>query len=83
MENANVPCDMFTILEWRESDRLLRCDVCDQAEEVHPQPGRRRVSGAEMEELRKRLLMMTFERQEEASRRKESNGEPSAPATEI
>lgn len=83
MENASFACDMFSILEWRESDRLLRCDVCDQAEQVHPQSGRRRISGAEMEELRKRLLMMTYERQEETSRRKEGNGEPSAPATEI
>jgi hypothetical protein len=83
MENAGGACDVFTILDWRESDRLLRCDVCDQAEGSHPQSGRRRLSGAEIEELRKQILMSTFEKQEEGRRRKEGNGEPSAPASEI
>jgi hypothetical protein len=82
MESAGA-CDLFTILDWRESDRLLRCDVCDQAEEAHPQSGRRRLSGGEIEELRKQLLMSTFAKQEEDRRRKEGNGEPGAPATEI
>jgi hypothetical protein len=83
MENTGATCDLFTILDWRESDRLLRCDVCDQAEEAHSQAGRRRLSGGEIEELRKRMLMETFTKQEEERRRKDGNGEPSAPATQI
>lgn len=76
-------CDLFTILDWRESDRLLRCDVCDQAEAAHPEPGRRRRTGGEIEELRKQLIIATYAKQEELARRKEGNGEPAAPATEI
>ncbi|MGH7662286.1 MAG: hypothetical protein ACRENA_15370 [Vulcanimicrobiaceae bacterium] len=83
MESSSGACDVFTILDWRESDRLLRCDVCDQAEASHPQSGRRRLSGSQIEEMRKRMIMATFEQQEEDRRRKESNGEPKAPATEI
>lgn len=83
MEHAGGACDVFTILDWRESDRLLRCDVCDQSEASHPQSGRRRLSGAQIEELRKQMLMATFAKQEEDRRRKEGNGEPSAPATEV
>ena len=72
------PCERFTVLDWRESDRLARCDVCDQVEEDHDSPGRRRLSGAQIEELRRQMLMRTYAKQEEDRKRQAANGESSA-----
>lgn len=68
------PCDQFTILSSRETDRLSRCDVCDLAEDAHPTRGRRKLTGGEIEEIRRRLLIATYDKLEEAQRKKEGNG---------
>ena len=70
-----MACDRFTILESREGDRLARCDVCDQVEEDHDTKGRRRMTGGQIEELRRKMLMMTYSKQEEDRKRREGNGE--------
>ena len=74
-EGALPPCDQFTVVASRPSERLTRCDVCDQAEEVHPSPGRRTLTGAEIEELRRRMLIERFDEQEQQRHQKEGNGE--------
>jgi hypothetical protein len=80
---TNSPsCECFTILDWRKSERLARCDVCDQLEEAHGQPGHRRLSGAQVEEARRKLLMAEFDRQEGERARRESNGVSGGDATE-
>jgi hypothetical protein len=75
-------CDLFTILDWRKSEKLARCDVCDQLEEAHEQPGRRRLSGAQVEEARRNLLIADFERQEQHRLQRERNGESGGTAQE-
>ncbi|MBV8602003.1 MAG: hypothetical protein JO359_10615 [Candidatus Eremiobacteraeota bacterium] len=72
------PCDRFTILESRQTDRLSRCDVCEHAEEDHESSGRRVLSGGEVEALRRQMLIEKFDRQEEGRRRHEGNGESSS-----
>ncbi|MBV9438426.1 MAG: hypothetical protein JOZ24_00390 [Candidatus Eremiobacteraeota bacterium] len=54
------PCDRFTVLKIREFVPLT-CDVCDHPQSAHAQPGRRIVSGGEMEELRRSKLVELYE----------------------
>ena len=75
MMTNSLTCECFAILDWRKSENLARCDVCDQLEEAHEQPGHRRLSGAQVEEARKQLLMAEFERQEAERAVRETNGE--------
>ncbi|MBV8073800.1 MAG: hypothetical protein JO140_00120 [Candidatus Eremiobacteraeota bacterium] len=61
-DNTMIPCECFTVLETRSSDALARCDVCDHDEAAHERPGRRRFSGAQIEEERRRMLTENFEK---------------------
>ena len=69
------PCDCFTILQSRPYERTVRCDVCDHVEEDHEGSGRRVLSGADVEALRRKFLIEKFDRQEEDRKRHASNGE--------
>lgn len=71
-------CEIFTILDSREGDRLARCDVCDRVEEDHESRGRRRLTGGQIEELRRQMLMTTYAKQEEDRKRHQANGESGA-----
>lgn len=63
-ENSMRPCERFTVLESRKSDSLSRCDVCDHSEAAHENPGRRALSGGEIEELRRQMLIENFDKGE-------------------
>lgn len=67
--DGDVPCERFTVLEWRPAESASRCDVCDQAEGAHEQLGRRTASGAEIEELRRRMLMERHDKREAEQQR--------------
>jgi hypothetical protein len=60
------PCERFTVLDWRPDENIAKCDVCDHVESSHENPGRRRLSGGEIEALRRSLIVAMFERQEAA-----------------
>ncbi len=64
-ENSLGPCERFTVLASRTNQTLSQCDVCDHIESSHENPGRRILSGGEIEELRRRILVATFEKREE------------------
>lgn len=73
-ETKLPPCDRFTVLNTRKGGRP-ECDVCDQLEEAHQNPGRRMMSGAEIEELRRRIIVERFELlQAQAPRSEGGNG---------
>jgi hypothetical protein len=79
-ENENedlAPCERFTLLESRRSQNLLRCDVCDHIADAHPDAGRRILTGAEVEELRRRRLIARFENMRE-ERKAQEQAVPSA-----
>ena len=57
-------CELFTVLESRQDPQLSRCDVCDQSERAHPKPGRRTLSGGQIEELRRQMLIAIHEKRE-------------------
>lgn len=58
-ENALPPCERFTVLDSR-GHVPLQCDVCDQREGAHEAEGRRVLSGGEIEELRRRMLIERY-----------------------
>ncbi|HTJ26003.1 MAG TPA: hypothetical protein VMA36_07550 [Candidatus Limnocylindria bacterium] len=58
------PCERFTVLDSRREE-ISRCDVCDQLESAHDVGGRRILSGGEIEALRRRMLVETFEKREQ------------------
>jgi hypothetical protein len=60
-QNATPACDQFTVLDTRRGEPS-RCDVCGQPEGDHEKLGRRTVTGAEVEALRRRMLMELYER---------------------
>lgn len=60
-QNATPACDQFTALDTRRVEPS-RCDVCGQPEGDHEKPGRRTVTGAEVEALRRRMLMELYEK---------------------
>ncbi len=62
------PCERFTVLEPRTSATPSRCDVCDHTEGAHENPGRRTLSGGEIEEIRRRMLMENFDRPQDDGR---------------
>ena len=66
-------CDQFSVLASRENQDISRCDVCDQGQSAHSTPGRRVVSGGEMESLRKEMLIAIHERREAANPSQHSN----------
>ena len=56
-EGSLQPCERFTVLESRQNENVLQCDVCDHFEAAHEGVGRRTLSGGEIEELRRRILI--------------------------
>ncbi|MGH7714637.1 MAG: hypothetical protein ACREML_01455 [Vulcanimicrobiaceae bacterium] len=71
-ENEHLqPCELFTLLESRRNQNLLRCDVCDHIEDAHANAGRRVLKGEEVEELRRLMLVARFEKMQEERRRKD------------
>lgn len=74
-QTSESGCEQFTVLQSRPSERLTRCDVCEQTEDAHPNPGRRTLSGGEVEALRRQLLMTKFDRLEQGHARGAGNGE--------
>lgn len=67
-KNGLPPCERFTVLESRQSE-VSRCDVCEQLEAAHVNVGRRRLSGGEIEALRRRMLVELYEKREEEGQR--------------
>ncbi len=67
-DSALPPCERFTVLDWRPSGGPSQCDVCDQPEAAHGQPGRRTLSGGEIEELRRRMIVERHDRREAEQR---------------
>ena len=59
-ENTMPPCDQFTALATRRGEPPT-CDVCGQPEADHQRPGRRTMTGGEVEALRRRMLMERYE----------------------
>lgn len=56
------PCEHFSVLDSRGDETVAQCDVCDEFEVAHPNVGRRIVSGGEVEELRRRLIVATYDK---------------------
>lgn len=67
-KNGLPPCERFTVLESRKSQTVPQCDVCDQVEAAHENLGRRILSGGEIEALRRRMIVETYEKREEERR---------------
>ncbi|MGH7754724.1 MAG: hypothetical protein ACREM8_00365 [Vulcanimicrobiaceae bacterium] len=70
------------MVDSRASAAPSECDVCDQPEAVHPSPGRRILSGAEVEELRRQVLIERFnlraQEQTSGDGQPSVNGQPSS-----
>jgi len=75
-EDKLQPCERFTLLESRRGQNILRCDVCDHIEDAHANPGRRTLTGEEVEEMRRSRLIASFEKMREDRQRTE----PSIPS---
>ncbi len=45
-------------------ETVAQCDVCDEYEVAHPETGRRTLSGAQVEALRKRMIIEAYEKME-------------------
>jgi hypothetical protein len=73
-ENTLPPCELFAVLDTRKSETWSRCDVCDRPEAAHGNPGRRILSGGEIEALRRRMIVEIFEKVEAERQSVESNG---------
>lgn len=70
------PCERFSVLESRGSETVSQCDVCDEFEVAHPDVGRRILTGAEMEELRKRMIIEAYDKMEAEGPRSEESDSP-------
>ena len=68
------PCERFTVLESRTGASLPTCDVCEMLESVHENPGRRVLSGGEIEELRRQMIVQVYDLHPEPSRESDRNG---------
>ncbi|MEO7038496.1 MAG: hypothetical protein ABI186_00525 [Candidatus Elarobacter sp.] len=55
------PCERFTVLDSRGGETVSQCDVCDEYEVAHPDVGRRTLSGGEVEELRRRMIIAAYD----------------------
>jgi hypothetical protein len=71
-KNGLPPCERFTVLDSRQGE-VSRCDVCEQLETAHASLGRRILSGGEIEELRRRMLVELYEKREAEDRRSDSS----------
>lgn len=58
------PCEQFTVVDSRKNKKWPQCDVCDQHESAHEAPGRRVLSGGEIEALRRRIIIERFDLRE-------------------
>jgi len=72
-ESSLPPCERFTALEWRKGEKP-ECDVCDHLEASHKNAGRRTMSGGEIEELRRRILVERHDLREQERQRSKSDG---------
>jgi len=68
-----IPCERFTVLESRKGEKLSQCDVCDHPEAAHEKPGRRILSGGEIEALRRRMIVETHDKLEEHRQRSDGS----------
>jgi hypothetical protein len=62
-EGSLPPCERFTVLEWRKNENA-QCDVCDRPQSAHQNPGRRTLSGGEIEALRRRMIVELYDKLE-------------------
>ncbi|MBV8367773.1 MAG: hypothetical protein JO036_02400 [Candidatus Eremiobacteraeota bacterium] len=62
------PCERFAVLDWRPDENIPKCDVCDHLESSHENPGRRRLSGAQIEAQRRQLIEAMYDKQQAAGR---------------
>ena len=62
------PCERFAVLDSRADENIAKCDVCDHLESAHENAGHRRLSGAEIEAQRRRLIEEMYEKQQAAGR---------------
>ena len=60
------PCERFAVLASRPDENIPKCDVCDHLESAHQNPGHRRLTGAEIEAERRRLIEEMYEKQQAA-----------------
>ncbi len=67
------PCNRFAVLDSRRDERESRCDVCGHLERDHEQPGRQRMTGGEIEALRRRLIIERYDKLEEQQPRSEDD----------
>lgn len=67
-ESGLGPCQRFTVLESRRRESV-QCEVCEHVEAAHESAGRRTLSGAQIEELRRRILIERYDRLEDERRR--------------
>lgn len=72
-ESKLPPCERFTVLDTRKGGNL-QCDVCDQLEGAHQNAGRRTMSGGQIEELRRRIIVERFEMLEAQRQAAAGNG---------
>lgn len=83
-ENNLGPCEQFTVLESRQTGNPSPCEVCDHPEVAHANAGRRTLSGGQIEELRRRIIVERFEKLQDERGRDEgmvlpamsTNGDP-------
>jgi hypothetical protein len=82
-DDALQPCERFTVLASHPGRNVTACDVCDHPEEAHANSGRRTLSGAQIEALRREILIKRFDRREQEFRRNDvaagpvnTNGDP-------
>jgi hypothetical protein len=72
-ESSWPPCERFTVLESRTDARATLCDVCDQTEAAHENPGQRRLAGGKIEELRRRMIEDAYDKLAEQGPRHEGD----------
>jgi len=73
------PCERFTLLESNQGEHVAQCEVCDHPESAHESAGRRTLSGGQIEELRRRILIERFD-QQQAERQRSVPPSPSISA---
>jgi hypothetical protein len=71
-QSAMPPCDQFTALATRRGEPS-DCDVCAQPEAGHEKPGRRTMTGGEVEALRRQMLMELYEKMDAQGPRHEGD----------
>ena len=81
-ESGLGPCERFTVLASSKLQNVTQCEVCDHPESAHENPGRRALSGAEIEEQRRRIIVERFERSQQDRDHEPSEG-PAFPAMSV